>query len=229
MRRILISILLVALIALLVLIVTQEVVVAGVKLGFPVEEIINKNSELDSGILNLKGRIDGEYADTKVDLDSSFSRLQEEKARYQKTVSYTTEEDLEKANTQEEYKLDYLWTKIGLYATKNNIVMKADVSHGSSGVANQYNISFVAIGEYLPISEFIYAIEKDDTLGFRIEEFSVIPHTDEYLQATFIIKNVALDPNSLTSSSVSTGTVTTGGTVRSGETVQISPTPTPES
>lgn len=221
MRKVLISTLLVALIALLVLIGYQGVEVAGLKLGYPVKEILNKNNELDNDILTLKGRIDREYTLAKTNLDSSFSKLQAEKQRYERTISYTTEEDLEKANTQEEYKLDYLWTKIGLYATQNGIIMKADVSHGSSGVANQYNISFTTIGEYLSISEFIYAIEKDDTLGFRIEEFSVVPHSDNNLQATFIIKNIAIDPNSLSSSSsVSTGTVTTTQNARSAETVQ---------
>lgn len=221
MRKVLISTLLVALIALLVLIGYQGVEVAGLKLGYPVKEILDKNNELDNDILTLKGRIDREYTLAKTNLDSSFSKLQAEKQRYERTISYTTEEDLEKANTQEEYKLDYLWTKIGLYATQNGIIMKADVSHGSSGVANQYNISFTTIGEYLSISEFIYAIEKDDTLGFRIEEFSVVPHSDNNLQATFIIKNIAIDPNSLSSSSsVSTGTVTTTQNARSAETVQ---------
>ena len=221
MRKVLISTLLVALIALLVLIGYQGVEVAGFKLGYPVKEILDKNNELDNGIVVLKNRIDREYTLAKTNLDSSFSKLQAEKQRYEQTISYTTEEDLEKANTQEEYKLDYLWTKIGLYATQNNIIMKADVSHGSSGVANQYNISFTTIGEYLSISEFVHAIEKDDTLGFRIEEFSVVPHSNDNLQATFIIKNVAIDPNSLSnSSSVSTGTVTTNQNAKSSETVQ---------
>ena len=96
-----------------------------------------------------------------------------------------------------------------MYAKKYNVAMKADLSHGSSGVNNQYNISFTAVGEYISISEFIYAIEKDSTLGFRIEEFAMVPYSEEYLQATFIIKNISIDPSSLSSSaSVSSGTVT---------------------
>lgn len=97
---------------------------------------------------------------------------------------------------------------------------------GSSGVQNYYNISFTAIGEYLSISEFVYAIEKDDTLGFRIEEFALVPYAevksqttsggsntqtsvpDIKLQATFIIKNVLIEPESLSGTAVSTGTVT---------------------
>ena len=87
--------------------------------------------------------------------------------------------------------------------------MKADLSHGSSGVSNQYNISFTVIGQYISISDFIYAIEKDPNLGFRIEEFAIVPYSEESLQATFIIKNVAIDPTSLSNSNtVSNGKVT---------------------
>ena len=78
------------------------------------------------------------------------------------------------------------------------------------GVSNQYNMSFTVTGAYLDISEFVYQIEKDPELGFRIEEFTLVPYSEESLQATFIIKNISIDPTSLSkSSSVTNGTVTT--------------------
>ncbi len=210
MRKVLITILLLALFAIFGMIVVSGLTISKLPLGHSVQAIINKNAELDNKIANLEERINKEYTQAKSNLEVSFSKLQNEKQTYLDTIEYTTQEQLEAANKAEEYKLDYLWTKIGLYATENNVVMKADVSYGSSGVPNQYNISFIATGEYLSISEFVYAIEKDPSLGFRIEEFALVPYSENSLQATFIIKNIAIDQDSLSkSASVGTGDNTT--------------------
>ncbi len=210
MRKILISILLLALLALFAMMLISGVEVGKFSLGHSIEEIINKNTELDMSISNLNDKIEKEYKLARSNLNLSFDKLQKEKDNYEKLVAYMSSDEVQAANTEERYKLDYLWTKIGVNATKNNLVLKADLSNGSSGVQNQYNISFTAIGEYLSISEFVYAVEKDDTLGFRIEEFALVPYSEDKLQATFIIKNISILPESLSQgSSVSTGTVTT--------------------
>ena len=224
MRKILISVLLVILLAIFGGMVVSGIAIAEMPIGHSIQDIIKKNDELDNDILGLSTRIDKEYVAAKNSLDASFRKLQAEKQNYQNTLAYTSNEQLQAANQTEEYKLDYLWTNIGLYATRNNVAMKADLSYGSSGVPNQYNISFTALGQYLSISEFIYAIEKDPELGFRIEEFALVPYSEEKLQATFIIKNVAVDPNSLSkSATVSSGTVTdnTNGTGKDNANVNV--------
>ena len=209
MRKILIGLLVLALLALFTGVIYNGILIGNVNLGYSIPQIIAKNDELDGEIEALQKEIDTGYETAKSSLDSSFRKLQAEKQNYQSTIAYTTEEDLKNANKTEQYKLNFLWTNIGGYATRNGVVMKADLSHGTSGVKDQYNISFTAIGPYISISEFIYAIEKDPELGFRIEEFSMVPYSEETLQATFIIKNVNIDPNSLSNSaSVSNGTVT---------------------
>lgn len=209
MRKVLISVLLIILLAIFAAMVISGLSIGDLAVGYSVEEIIQKNEELDSDIVALKTKIDTQYASARTSLDGSFRKLQSEKQNYKDTIAYTSEEEIQAANQTEQYKLNYLWTKIGLYATTNNVTMKADLSYGSSGVPNQYNISFTAIGEYLPISEFVYAVEKDTNLGFRIEDFALVPYSENQLQATFIIKNVSVDPSSLSSSSsVSSGTVT---------------------
>lgn len=210
MRKVLISFLLLILLALFAMMLISGVEVGNFALGYSIEDIINKNAELDISISKLGEKINKEYKLALSNLSTSFDKLQKEKENYEKTVAYMSSDEVQDANKEERYKLDYLWTKIGVNATQNNLILKADLSNGSSGVQNQYNISFTAIGEYLSISEFVYAIEKDDTLGFRIEEFALVPYSEEKLQATFIIKNIAILPESLSnSSSVSTGTVTT--------------------
>ncbi len=210
MRKLLLTFLLLILFAIFGGMVVSGYTLGDLTIGYSIQDIIAENNKLDTQIATLGTKIDTEYQSAKSGLDSSFRKLQTEKQNYQDIIAYSSQDELNAAIQTEEYKLDYLWTKIGSFATGNNLVMKADLSHGTSGVSNQYNISFVAIGEYIDISEFVYAIEKEPTLGFRIEEFALVPYSEDTLQATFIIKNVAIDPASLNeSSTVSSGTVTT--------------------
>ena len=220
MRKILISILLLALIAIFSVMVLSGLTIGKITIGRSVKEVVNKNDELDKSIEALETKIKTEYETSRGNLETSFKKLQTEKQTYQSTIAYTKEEELKNASTTEQYKMNYLWTNIGSYATKNDVVLKAEVSYGSSGLPNQYNISFTATGEYLSISEFVYAIEKDSNLGFRIEEFALVPYSENSLQATFIIKNIPIDPNSL---SPSTGI---SGTDNSGAQTKDSPSPT---
>lgn len=226
MRKILIMFLVLALVAIFGVMVVSGIEIGTFEVGHSVQEIINKNSELDSDIAALNTRIQTEYANTRTNLDTSYKKLQAEKQNYQSAIAYTTEEERQAANQTEEYKLEYLWTNIGLYATKHNVTMKADLSYGTSGVSNQYNMSFTVTGPYLSISEFVYEIEKDPELGFRIEEFTLVPYAEGILQGTFIIKNISIDPTSLSkSASVSNGTVT-NNQVNNGDTKTSNPTNT---
>lgn len=220
MRKLLLSFLLLILLAVFGVMVVQGYEFGTLRIGYSIQDIIDENKKLDTQIATLGNKIDTEYQAAKSGLDSSFRKLQTEKQNYQDIIQLSSTEEVNAAIQTEEYKLNYLWTKIGSFATKNNLVMKVDLSHGTSGVSNQYNISFVVIGEYIDISEFVYAIEKEPTLGFRIEEFALVPYSEDTLQATFIIKNVAIEPASLDDSgTVESGTVTTNTqSAKSGDT-----------
>ncbi len=197
MRKLLIGILIAILLVIFTLMLYQGIKIGNFRFGYSIQEVINKNDELDKGIAALGSKIETDYKQTKSALDQSFQLLQDEKQKYQDKISYASSEELSFLSETEKYKLDYLWTNIGLYARKNNVTLKLDLSHGSSGIPNQYNISFTTTGDYLSISEFVYAIEKDPELGFRIEEFALVPYSEEQLQATFIIKNITIDESSI--------------------------------
>ena len=66
-------------------------------------------------------------------------------------------------------------------------------------------MKFTATGEYVGITDFIYDIENDSSLGFKIEEFKLLPATTQQsdgktnLSATFTCKNIAIniDPSAI--------------------------------
>ena len=70
------------------------------------------------------------------------------------------------------YKIEFLWTKLGNYADKHQIKMQMDVIAAGE---NMYDLSFNIVGSYIDVTDFIYEIEKDSELNFRISEFKLIP------------------------------------------------------
>ena len=194
MRKILISITIVVLAAVFVIMATS-----GLKIGnfsvSSVRQIVADNKSLDSQVENLKQSTETSYEEAKLNLDSSLATLQDTKNRYKEATTYTTDEEIKNANQSEQYDIGYLWTKLGLYATKNNVTIQLNVSYGT--IDGLYDLSIISYGEYLSISEFIYAIEKDSKLGFRIEDFSITQYSEEQLQASFSIKNIAINKDSL--------------------------------
>lgn len=203
MRKILILILIIILLFALGIMATSGISIGNFTIS-SIQQILNDNDELDSEISGINNTIQTTYASAKTSLNTSVQALETAKQKYQDTITYRTEEEIQAANETEEYEIGFLWTKIGLYATKNNVTMQANVSSGT--ISGLYNISFTIVGEYLSISEFIYAIENDSELGFKIEDFTLTPYSDENLQATFSIKGIAIDEDSLSSAGVSTGT-----------------------
>ncbi len=196
MRKVLISIIIVALAAIFILMATSGLHIGNISIA-SVRQIVANNQNLETELTKLKESTDTSYETAKLDLDSSLATLQDTKKRYNDATTYTTDEEIKNANQEEQYDISYLWTKIGLYAKKNNVTIQLNVSYGT--VEGLYNLSILAYGQYLPISEFIYAIEKDTKLGFRIEDFTMTQYSEEQLQASFSIKNVAINKDSLIS------------------------------
>ena len=194
MRKLLILVLIIILLAALGIMLTSGIAIGSFEIP-SIKKIIDENKDLDTKIAELNTVIENDDASARTSLDTSVKTLESEKQKYQDTITYSTEEEIKAANQTEEYEISYLWTKIGLYATNNNVTIQANVSSGT--VAGLYNISFTARGEYISISEFVYAIENDSTLGFKIEDFALVPYSENTLQATFIIRNIAIDEDSL--------------------------------
>ena len=80
---------------------------------------------------------------------------------------------------------------MGNYATSEGVVIRIDVVNGSA--SEVYNLKFTATGSYISITDFISDIENDSTLGFKIEEFKILPASSgENLQATFVCKDISI-------------------------------------
>ena len=140
-----------------------------------VEDIKTADTKLDNEIQNVELLNRVNYAEKKNTLSSAFNEFETKKNEYYDLVNSKTIKEIEDATRQEKYDIEFLWTRIGFYAQANNLWLKAVITNPSNGLDGQYDIKLTVRGGFTDIEAFIRGIEKDVNLGFRIEEFSMIP------------------------------------------------------
>ena len=196
----------------LLLILTMFIGIKGVTIGkieiLEIQGIQTKNSELDSKIQDAAKLVEKTYAQTISEVNSNAKKLKEEKQNYQDMTAISSDGETQAVNQIEKYEIETLWVKLGNHATSEGVVMKMDVTSGSSGAQDSYNLNFTVTGGYVQIEDFISSIENDSTLGFKIEEFKMAPSGND-LQATFVCKDIPIKQVSSTTT-VTQNTTTDG-------------------
>ena len=196
----------------LLLILTMFIGIKGVTIGkieiLGIQGIQAKNSELDSKIQDAAKLVEKTYAQTISEVNSNAKKLKEEKQYYQDMTAISSDGETQAVNQIEKYEIETLWVKLGNHATSEGVVMKMDVTSGSSGAQDSYNLNFTVTGGYVQIEDFISSIENDSTLGFKIEEFKMAPSGND-LQATFVCKDIPIKQVSSTTT-VTQNTTTDG-------------------
>lgn len=180
MRKILIGILTILLIVMAVLVITKGLTIGNFKI-LSVKQIIEGNDKLTSEISQTEKLIKSDYPAKLEDLDGNFSNLLVAKEEYQDLADVSTKSEINKATTVETYTVEFLWTRLGRHATAEGVYLSYTPTNNS--------IKFTVSGDYIPILSFVSAIENDSKLGFRIENFKLIPGGNN-LQATFETRNI---------------------------------------
>lgn len=202
MKKILIVVLIILLIVLSYFCVMNGIEIGNLKvLSF--YNIKQYNDDTDVAISDLDDLITNEYTQRRGQLDRATKQLEQSKQEYLDLANLSTESEIEKANQREQRDIDFLQVQVGGHATANGVNMTMEVSTNASGTTNSCDLSFTAIGQYISIMDFVYAIENDSYLNFRIENFRMVPYTTETqtsvntLQATFTVRDVGLNIQSV--------------------------------
>ena len=209
MRKILISIL-----VCLLLIGSAFFMVNGIsKVNIKgIKGLSEKNGQIEQKISDLSNVISVTYANTESNLKRTANTLQDSKTEYENQAALSNSLSPSYASQLETYDIDYLWTKLGNYARDEKVVIKIDlVASGTS--TNLYNLNFTTTGAYVNITNFIYEIENDSKLGFKIDEFKMNSSGDT-LTATFSCKEFPIKVGSIDQATSNNQ----GGTTPSGST-----------
>ena len=199
MRKILIIIILLLLIFLGVVIVKD-----GLEIGFlnflSVKQIDEQSQALKTKIEEVNTLIDVEYPKKISDLKKASNNMQTAKEEYLRYTNLSSDEQILNAMQKKSYKIEFLWAKIGNHARKEGINLQFEIVSSSNGANNANDINFTVEGSYIAIINFIYAIENDTDLNFRIENFKLLPSQNEILQGTFKVRSITVEGNSLAQS-----------------------------
>ena len=207
MKKILIIILIILLIILAYFAIFKGISIGGFHL-LSVQQIADENDKLTQEIAQTELLMYTDYPSKTDELEQSVSSLLTAKDEYHDLASVSTEGELAEANQTETYTIAYLWTRLGRHATAEGVVAKFDIVTGSTGEPDVKNIQFTITGDYPQIILFVEDIEDDSELGFRIENFKLVP-AGEDLQATFTVRNVRIEQESLTNATSTQSTTDT--------------------
>ena len=196
----------------ILLIFTGVVIYKGTNFGrfkvWGITQIIEKNDEIDSENAQLSNLVSVTYPSTLTKLSNSSEKLQQTKKEYEEQSVMLSDSNYYMQT--EKYKLDFLWTRIGNHAKDNKVEIKIDVTNGTAN--GIYNLNFTVVGKYANTTSFIYAIEGDSRLGFKIENFSMKQSTKgtgvlnsdgqtvynyNNVECTFVCKEIKIDIKSL--------------------------------
>lgn len=190
MKKLLILVLIALLLTLSIFIVIQGVHIGSLEI-LGVKGIQEKSSQLDEKIQQAGKLAEKDYQQALNDVKTNIKKLQEEKKNYEDMTQISEDGDVQAANQIEKYEIETLWVKLGNHATTQGVVIKMDVKKGNA--QDVYDLQFTATGSYISITDFISAIENDSSLGFKIEEFKLVPSSSgSDLQATFVCKDITI-------------------------------------
>ncbi len=196
MKKILISILIVLLIVL-----TGFTIFKGISIGnfkvLSASQINDKNTQLTAEIEIAQQLLKKNYPETKEKLASSISDLLSKKEEYFKLAKLSSDKEITKANTEETYLIEFLWTRIGNHATSKGVNLTIDVKTGDAGDPMVKNLTITAKGYYVGIMDFVSSLENDDKLNFKIENFKLVQE-DELLTATFNVRGIRIKTENVT-------------------------------
>ena len=210
MRKILLIILIVLLLVFGYVTVTKGIDIASLHIS-SVMQIDETSKELDEKTEELNSLIDISYPSKIEELKNASNRMQEAKQKYLDETNLSSDEEIQSALQIENYDIERLWTKVGNHANKEGVNLKLVLSSSSSGSSETKDLSFTVEGSYIAITNFVYDLEDDDELNFRIYNFKILPYQGDILQATFLVKDIRITKNSLNdslSSSSQAGTTT---------------------
>ena len=138
-----------------------------------INQLKDKSAELDNKITEAKTETEQNYAKTISDMDTASKRLKQAKEEYESKIDYLNENPEIGLTQIEKYKIEYLWGIIGNYAKDDGL--KVDLNIEETSIKDTYNINFTLTGSYLGITNFLYHIENDDELNYKVVGFKLEP------------------------------------------------------
>lgn len=211
MRKILLIIMITLLSLVAIFTITDKLEVGNLKIE-GISYLKDKKEDLNNTVNQASKLITVDYPGKLTLLNTAVSQLQKERDNYNELLLLNSANNDQNTNTAAPYELEYLWAQIGGHVKKEGVKIKFQLTSNMT-VTGTYDIGFTVTGNYVGITDFIYDIENDSKLGFKIENFKLVPNSSENeLVATFNCKEISINLENANLSATTTDTKTTTGT-----------------
>ena len=195
MRKIVIAVIVLLLIVLGIMAVSKGISIGSIKVA-SISDLSEKNEKIDKKIEEINTLIDTDYPKKLTELNTAGKNMQDAKEEYLKYSTISTNDEIIKAMQGKVYKIEFLWTKLGQHVRNEGVVLDFKINESSIGESKASDLEFTVTGTYSRITNFVYALENDADLDFRIDNFKLLPNSsDVLLIATFTVRNVVIEGN----------------------------------
>ncbi|MBR6688524.1 MAG: hypothetical protein IKL68_00715 [Clostridia bacterium] len=207
---------LIMLVVLLILVISIVVVVTtDISLGNIKSAAIFTISEGKSslnGLIEKEATIRAEHQSALDTLERTKNSYAVEKERFDK-IDQATIDLVKEATKDEKYFIEYLWITLGNYAEDNKLAIDVitpgstsastgETLNGSLGNQNQDQTSqdsnidtaignnairIIVKGRYANVADFVYDVENDKELKFRLDNMKMVYKSNNQIEATFNI------------------------------------------
>ena len=209
-KIIIVSLITLVLIAFLVCILVVDIPLLGVS---SIETVIAKHDEIIAKEAELLTQQTA-YSNLVNNLENVKASYSKEKNKYE-AISEETINIIKESNIVENYSIEYMWIKLGNYAKRNNlsIVMvepgntsttstttqtsnESVVEGGNTNTVSTKSSNVLQIevtGSYIDLSDFIFEVENDSELKFKLDNISMVYVSGTTIKTTFDVKNIVIN------------------------------------
>lgn len=203
---------LILIIGAIILILTILAGIRGINVGkasvYSIKQIKESSLYLDAKVEEANTETNQNYAQAISLTDESIKKLKNAKEEYETKVAPLTGNNGIGITQIEKYKIEYIWNKLGSYAKDEGIKIILDFEETT--ISDTYNIKFSLSGSYVGITNFIYHIENDDELNYKVTNFKIEPSASSQtstdgkttttvdtnkLNATFVVESIIINFN----------------------------------
>ncbi len=163
-----------------------ETVLGPISLDVPsYKEVVSDKETLDSKLSTLNTKNKNELVIEESKVEKSMQNYEARKQEYDMLATTASEKEIAEANKIERYLLDYLWIKVGNYASDNDVKFKMTPNNV------EQSLTFDVTGKYISVINFIYDLENDVDLNFEIDGIVVQGgSSDSVVKANFKVEGI---------------------------------------
>ncbi len=215
MKKILISVIIVLLLITACFAVFKGISFIKIK---SINDIKTASNNLDADEQEATKVATQEYPAKVQTLEDAIVELKKAKEEYENKNPYNAQQVSIGTLEIKNYKIHYLWTILGNYR-KDEGVRSLTLDLKTTQTKDVYDLQFTLIGNYVSITDFLYAIEDDEELQFQIKNLKIATpgSTSSTIGISTTLENTTgnaaenTTKNNTTSTSSSTSTTSSEG------------------